>query len=94
MKMLQVRDNNYNLRFVFEMMQTISFYAPEHKRYWISRYSKIRISVPDIEEQNAIAKVLTEMDSEINALQARLDKYKQLKLGMMQQLLTGRIRLK
>lgn len=46
-----------------------------------------------IQEQEAIAKVLSAMDDEIDQLEARLTKTKSLKQGMMQQLLTGRIRL-
>jgi len=46
------------------------------------------------EEQSAIAQVLSDMDAEIERLEQKRDKYKQLKIGMMQQLLTGRIRLK
>lgn len=48
---------------------------------------------PTIEEQEAIAALLSEMDSEIEALQQKLEKYRQIKQGMMQQLLTGKIRL-
>lgn len=44
-------------------------------------------------EQEIIAKILTDMDAEIAALEAKLKKYEQLKQGMMQQLLTGKIRL-
>jgi len=47
-----------------------------------------------LEEQSTIAQVLSDMDSEIESLEQKRDKYKQLKIGMMQQLLTGRIRLK
>lgn len=47
----------------------------------------------DLDEQRAIAKVLTDMDDEIQMLQTRLQKYMNLKQGMMQQLLTGKIRL-
>lgn len=46
-----------------------------------------------IVEQKAIADVLIDMDKEISALEAKLEKYKQVKQGMMQQLLTGKIRL-
>lgn len=45
------------------------------------------------EEQSAIAFVLTSMDNEISALEAKKAKYEQIKQGMMQQLLTGKIRL-
>lgn len=46
-----------------------------------------------VEEQTAISAVLSDMDAEIAALEARRDKTRALKQGMMQELLTGRIRL-
>ena len=48
---------------------------------------------PTLDEQTAIATVLSDMDAEIAALEARRDKTRDLKQGMMQELLTGRIRL-
>ena len=48
----------------------------------------------DIEEQRAIATILSDMDKEIADLEAKRDKYRLLKSGMMQKLLTGQIRLK
>jgi len=48
---------------------------------------------PNIEEQTAIATILSDMDSELSALEQKLTKARDLKQGMMQQLLTGRIRL-
>lgn len=48
---------------------------------------------PTIDEQTAIAAILSDMDAEIAALEARRDKTRALKQGMMQELLTGRIRL-
>lgn len=47
----------------------------------------------DIEEQTAIANILSDMDEEIAALEAKRAKYEQVKQGMMQELLTGKIRL-
>ena len=49
---------------------------------------------PTIAEQKTIAEALSEMDSDIAALENKLTKYRQVKQGMMQQLLTGKIRLK
>jgi type I restriction enzyme S subunit len=46
-----------------------------------------------LEEQNAIATVLSDMDAELAALEQQLYKTRDLKQGMMQELLTGRIRL-
>jgi type I restriction enzyme S subunit len=55
---------------------------------------KIEIDIPqNIEEQTAIAAILSDMDAEIAALEARRDKTRALKQGMMQELLIGRIRL-
>ena len=51
------------------------------------------IHLPPLPEQTAIAAVLSDMDAEIAALERRREKAKQIKQGMMQQLLTGRIRL-
>lgn len=52
------------------------------------------ISLPQsIDEQEAIAQVLTDMDAEIEALEQKRDKYKAIKQSMMQELLTGRTRL-
>lgn len=53
----------------------------------------LSILLPSGAEQAAIATVLSDMDSELTALETRRDKARQLKQGMMQELLTGRIRL-
>lgn len=58
-----------------------------------SALGQISLSIPALEEQSAIASVLSDMDAEIAALEARRDKTRAIKRGMMQQLLTGRIRL-
>jgi type I restriction enzyme, S subunit len=56
--------------------------------------NRTTIVVPSThEEQTAIAAILSDMDSEITALEEKLTKARQLKQGMMQELLTGRIRL-
>ena len=51
------------------------------------------LPLPPLPEQRAIAAILSDMDSEIAALEHRLDKTRAIKQGMMQQLLTGSIRL-
>ena len=55
--------------------------------------AQTELVVPDYEEQQAIAEILSNMDSEIEALEQKLAKYRQVRQGMMQQLLTGNIRL-
>lgn len=64
-------------------------------RYNLSKtnFLKLEIPYPEPEEQTAIATVLSDMDAEIEALETSLSKYRHVKNGMMQQLLTGKIRL-
>lgn len=54
---------------------------------------KLDIPLPQMDEQTHIAKILSDMDAEIAALETKLAKYQHIKQGMMQNLLTGRIRL-
>ena len=59
----------------------------------VSKLRKTAILFPKKDEQIAIADILFEMDMEIAALEGKIAKYRQIKQGMMQQLLTGKIRL-
>ena len=52
-----------------------------------------KITLPSLPEQSAIASVLSDMDAEIDAVEGKLEKARQVKQGMMQQLLTGKVRL-
>jgi len=54
---------------------------------------KFCLALPSIVEQTAIATILSEMDDEIQTLEQRLGKTRQIKQGMMQELLTGKTRL-
>lgn len=60
----------------------------------VSKILKLSVSFPPTEaEQSAIAAVLADMDDELGVLETRLNKTRALKQAMMQELLTGRIRL-
>lgn len=90
--------NNEYKRYCFQSIHIknqFKFYAVGTKVSGISKVSiaKIEIEFPAIEEQRAIASILSNMDAEIDALEAKLEKYKKIKHGMMQNLLTGKIRL-
>jgi type I restriction enzyme S subunit len=54
---------------------------------------KLKVPLPNRDEQRAIASVLSDMDAEISAFETKLSKARNVKQGMMQELLTGRIRL-
>ncbi|WP_272515291.1 MULTISPECIES: restriction endonuclease subunit S [unclassified Providencia] len=64
-----------------------------HKRISRGALGRISVRYPNIEEQTAIATMLSDMDKEIQALEQRLSKTRQIKQGMMQELLTGKTRL-
>lgn len=73
----------------------MSVLAQGATRYNIAKsaFMQLEIPQPSEEEQTAIATILSDMDAALAALEARRDKARQLKQGMMQELLTGRIRL-
>lgn len=64
-----------------------------HRRVPFSAIAHYLIPVPQKEEQTAIATILGDMDKEIQSLEQRLNKTRQIKQGMMQELLTGKTRL-
>jgi type I restriction enzyme S subunit len=59
----------------------------------VPQIQKIEMLIPPYAEQSAIAAVLSDMDAEIESLNAKLNKAEAIKQGMMQELLTGKIRL-
>jgi type I restriction enzyme S subunit len=65
------------------------------KVYGVSKTAlrNLLLTIPKLDEQTAIATILSDMDAEISAIEARRDKTKAIKQGMMQTLLSGRVRL-
>ncbi len=75
-----------------EMLRSLSQGATRHNLSK-SQFLQLVVCVPNYLEQQAIVSILSDLDAEIDALERQRDKMKQIKQGMMQQLLTGRIRL-
>lgn len=92
-KMLSLQNKDCDLKYIFYLMQIFKFHIVEHKRHWIAEYSKECIKLPSLSEQQAITSILSDMEVNINELIAKRDKYVAIRQGMMQQLLTGKIRL-
>lgn len=67
--------------------------AGSHQNLILDDIRKIEIPFPSKDEQSLISTILSDMDEEMNTLETKLEKYKKVKLGMMQNLLTGKIRL-
>lgn len=86
MKILNTIGND-NIKFLFELINTIHFpTGDEHKRYWISEYSKLKLSIPSIEEQTKIAEFLSAIDKQIEAVENQITKTETYKKGLLQQM--------
>jgi len=95
-------NENVNLDYIFKMLKS-DFYINEYKRRmegsidrrgglrW-SAFAQIKINLPSIEEQNAIAEILNTANQEVKQYQQKLEALKLQKKGLMQQLLTGKVR--
>jgi len=97
---LKVEQKKAVSSFIFYHVQTDKFTIAASEAYgthmpradW-KTISEFPLAIPIIEEQTAIASILSDMDTEIQTLEQRLAKTRQIKQGMMQELLTGKTRL-
>jgi type I restriction enzyme M protein len=71
MKILHAKEDKADIKFLYYVMQKIKFVSGEHKRYWISEYSKTKISLPPLEVQQQIV-------DEINGYQKIIEGAKQI----------------
>jgi type I restriction enzyme S subunit len=91
MKFLKaVDEKEIDLKYAFEKIQTIKITETggDHKRRWISEYSKIEVLFPEFTEQQSIANILSKTDQAIANTEALIAKYTQIKAGLMQDILT------
>ena len=87
----EMQDRLTNLIGIFNNLDYLSGNRAEGDD--LNNLAQVQIELPPITEQNAIATVRSDMDAEITALEQRRDKTITIKQGMMQQLLTGKVRL-
>jgi type I restriction enzyme S subunit len=98
---LAVNQRRFNTYFIYTMINAPDFRTKAanagtgstRKRIGLTELRNLELYCPDLPEQTAIAAVLSDMDAEIDALEAKLAKARLVKQGMMQELLTGRVRL-
>ncbi len=88
MKILKPTTKKIIMKFVYEAFSKIKVKLGEdHKRYWISEYSNIRILVPkDDDEQTKIANFLSTVDTKIEQTSKQIELLEKYKKGMMQEL--------
>jgi type I restriction enzyme S subunit len=92
-KMLKPKNESCNLRYVYERLRAMNYQTSDHKRHWISVFHSMEMLMPPLKEQEAIADVLSVIDDELWALTEQVSKLRMVKEGMMQDLLTGKVRL-
>lgn len=86
MKILR-KKTDVNIEYIYSAMQLIDFPSgDEHKRYWISEYSKVMIPLPCGKEQIKIANFLSALDDKITATQTQQEAVKQYKQSLLQQM--------
>lgn len=93
MKILVAKEG-VSIKYIFEAMQILNYPIGGHQRHWISIFANLVIGLPSSKEQQKIASVLTNADKEIELLVQQLAGFKQEKKALMQQLLTGKRRVK
>ena len=98
---LAVDEKRFNTYFVYTQINAPEFRVKAsnagrgstRKRIGLTELRRLELWCPPHPEQIAIATILSDMDAEIAALETKMAKARQIKQGMMQELLTGRIRL-
>ncbi len=75
MKILHAQKSKADIKYVFHIMQKIGFVRNEHKRYWISQYSKIKIPLPPLEIQKQIVVKIENYQKEIGASRKLIELY-------------------
>lgn len=95
MKILSANNKIANLKYLFYKMQTIQFDSANHKRYWISEYSKIKLDLPPLAEQqrivNRIETMFAKLDQAQEKAQAVLDSFETRKAAILHKAFTGEL---
>lgn len=82
----------YDLLFMFYMMKSMNYIATAHERQWISKYSKLKVTVPPIEIQKQMANVFEQFRRELQLEEQLLLCYEKEKKAIIQLLLSGNVR--
>ena len=95
MKILSVNSEIADLKYLFYKMQTIQFDSANHKRYWISEYSKIKLDLPTLTEQqrivNRIETMFAKLDEAKEKAQNVVDNFETRKAAILHKAFTGEL---
>ena len=93
MKILKEKSSTVNLKFIYGWMQVYPFKVGEHKRNYLSEYQYRDVLIPSFHEQNAIIEILEIWNKYLEKLSKKIEIKKNIKKGLMQRLLTRKVRL-
>ena len=97
MKILSCNNKIADLKYLFYKMQTIQFYSSNYKRYWISEYSKIKLELPTLAEQqrivNRIESMFAKLDQAQEKAQSVLDSFETRKAAILHKAFTGQLKI-
>ncbi len=94
MKLLSLVNEKDDIHCAYNVLQNIGYEPVSHERHWISTFAKSNVYMPkNLAEQKCIGDYFASLDHLITLHQRKLEKIQKIKQGMMQQLLTGKIRL-
>ncbi|MGN8390083.1 restriction endonuclease subunit S [Helicobacter pylori] len=93
-KILILRDNNQaDLKYIYEKLTLLKYQVTDHKRYWIDEFSNFEILLPPLNEQNAIANILSALDNEIASLKNKKRQFENIKKALNHDLMSAKIRV-
>ncbi|GAA8732716.1 hypothetical protein HpDR96b_05380 [Helicobacter pylori] len=93
-KILSLRDNNQaDLKYIYEKLTLLKHQVTDHKRYWIDEFSNIEILLPPLNEQIAIANILSALDNEIISLKNKKRQFENIKKALNHDLMSAKIRV-
>ncbi len=97
MKILSVNSEIADLKYLFYKMQTIQFDSANHKRYWISEYSKIKLDLPTLAEQkrivNRIETMFAKLDEAKEKAQNVVDSFETRKAAILHKAFNGQLKI-
>ncbi|WQW69318.1 restriction endonuclease subunit S [Helicobacter pylori] len=93
-KILSLRDNNQaDLKYIYEKLTLLKHQVTDHKRYWIDEFSNFEILLPPLNEQIAIANILSDLDHEIISLKNKKRQFENIKKALNHDLMSAKIRV-
>ncbi len=93
-KILSLRDNNQaDLKYIYEKLTLLKHQVTDHKRYWIDEFSNFEILLPPLNEQIAIANILSALDHEIISLKNKKRQFENIKKALNHDLMSAKIRV-